>query len=337
MDETPPNRDPVFDEGDNATRTLAENAVTGENVGLPLTATDPDEDTLTYTLSGADAGSFDLNAATGQLSAREGATYDYEAKQTYAVTVTAEDPEGASASIHVTVTLTDVVESTSVALTSLSLDGIALDFASERTEYLVQVAHGVAQTAVRATAGAGGTGVRITVNGAAVEPGAAIPLAVGGNVITVAAVAAGGVVGPLYTVMVTRSAESDTTTASHRWNISLAPASGVRPTDGQTTIAVRVTVECNGSSLITEARCPFEAGSVTFQIQADGSETGEATHRDDFGGPRKPFEVRHGGLDYVIQLNLRPGSGDAEYVPFVLMEEGVGQVAEARFQINPAP
>ena len=264
-------------------------------------------------------------------------TYDYEAKQTYAVTVTAEDPDGASASIHVTVSLTDVLESTSVALTSLSLDGIALDFASERTEYLVQVAHGVAQTAVRATAGAGGTGVRITVNGTAVEPGAAIPLAVGGNVITVAAVAAGGGVGPLYTVTVTRSAVPDTTTASHRWNISLVPASGVRPTDGQTAIAVRVIVECNGSSYITKARCPFEAGSVTFQIQADGSETGEATHRDDFGGPRKPFEVRHGVLDYVIHLNLRPGSGDAEYVPFVLMQEGVGRVAEARFQINPAP
>ena len=73
VDETPPNQAPVFDEGTGATRTLAENAVAGENVGLPLTATDPDEDTLTYTLSGADAGSFDLNAATGQLTTRDGA------------------------------------------------------------------------------------------------------------------------------------------------------------------------------------------------------------------------------------------------------------------------
>ncbi len=150
-----------------------------------------------------------------------------------------------------------VLESTSVALTSLSLDDFALDFTSERTERLVQVAHGVAETAVRATAGAGGTGVRITADGAAVEPGAAIPLAAGGH---------------LDTVTVTRSAVPDTTTASHRWNISLVPASGVRPTEGRTATAVRVIVECNGSSLITKARCPFEAGSATFQIQADGSE-----------------------------------------------------------------
>ena len=110
VEEAAPNQAPVFDEGDGATRTLAENTAAGENVGAPMTATDPDDDTLLYTLSGADAGSFDLNAATGQLTTREGVTYDYESKSTYAVTVTAEDPEDASASINVTVSLTDVEE-----------------------------------------------------------------------------------------------------------------------------------------------------------------------------------------------------------------------------------
>ena len=110
VEEAAPNQAPVFDEGDGATRTLAENTAAGVNVGLPLTATNPDDDTLTYSLSSDDAGSFDLNAATGQLTTKEGVTYDYEAKQTYAVTVTAEDPEGASASINVTVSLTDVEE-----------------------------------------------------------------------------------------------------------------------------------------------------------------------------------------------------------------------------------
>ena len=104
------NDPPVFDEGDSATRSLAENSGAGVNVGLPLTATDQDEDILTYTMSGADAGSFDLNAATGQLTTVAGVPYDYEAKQTYAVTVTAEDPEGGSASISVTVSLTDLEE-----------------------------------------------------------------------------------------------------------------------------------------------------------------------------------------------------------------------------------
>ncbi len=112
VEETPPNRDPVFNEGDSATRTLAENTAGGENVGLPLTATDPDEDTLTYSLTGEDADSFGIESATGQLVTKEGVAYDYEAKSTYAVTVTAEDPEGGSASIDVTVNLTDVDEPT---------------------------------------------------------------------------------------------------------------------------------------------------------------------------------------------------------------------------------
>ena len=90
------NAPPVFDAGPSAAFSMAENSPAGTSVGLPLTATDPDDDTLTYSLSGADAGSFDLNAATGQLTTKEGVTYDYEAKQTYAVTVTAEGPEGPS-------------------------------------------------------------------------------------------------------------------------------------------------------------------------------------------------------------------------------------------------
>ena len=122
VEEAVPNQAPIFDEGDGATRTLAENTAAGENVGLPLTATDPDEDTLTYTLSGADDGSFDLNAATGQLTTVAGVTYDYETKASYAVTVTAEDPEGASASISVTVSLTDVDETLPVTSCFTNLD-----------------------------------------------------------------------------------------------------------------------------------------------------------------------------------------------------------------------
>ncbi len=107
---TDANDPPVFDEGTGATRSLAENTAAGENIGAPLTARDQDGDTLTYTLSGADAGSFDLNAATGQLTIRESVTYDYEAKQTYSLSVTSEDPEGARAFIDVTVNLVESQE-----------------------------------------------------------------------------------------------------------------------------------------------------------------------------------------------------------------------------------
>ena len=76
-------------------------------MGLPLTATDPDSDALTYSLSDTDAASFDIEVATGQLTTREGVSHDYETKASYAVTVEASDGNGASASISVTVNLTD--------------------------------------------------------------------------------------------------------------------------------------------------------------------------------------------------------------------------------------
>ena len=217
-------------------------------------------------------------------------------------------------------------------LTGVSLDGIPLEFTPDRTEYLVQVAHEVAQTAVRSAEGAV---LQIAANGGRAEVGETIPLKVGGNVINIARSSAGSTE-RIYTVTITRAAPTspDAEPSANEWSIHLDPASGVRPANGQTAVDVRVTVRCNGSSLMTEANCPFEPGSVTFQIQADGSEPGEATHRTDFGGPRKPFVVQQGPQNYVVRLNLRPGSGDAEYVPFVLMVNGE-QVAEARFQITP--
>ncbi len=104
------NKAPVFIEGGSATREVAENSPAGTNVGTPLTATDPDGNTLTYSLSGDDAASFGIDAATGQLTTVSGVTYDYETKSTYAVTVTAtvtgEESDSLSASIAVTVSLT---------------------------------------------------------------------------------------------------------------------------------------------------------------------------------------------------------------------------------------
>ncbi len=105
------NEAPVFNEGDTATREVAENSAAGVNVGAAVTATDPDAgDTLTYSLSGTDSASFGINTETGQLLTIEGVTYDYETQAIYSVTVEATDPDGASASIAVTVNLGDVNE-----------------------------------------------------------------------------------------------------------------------------------------------------------------------------------------------------------------------------------
>ncbi len=57
--------------------------------GEPVSAADPDGDTLTYSLSGGDAGSFEIDASTGQLWSK--APLDYEAKSTYTVVVSVRD------------------------------------------------------------------------------------------------------------------------------------------------------------------------------------------------------------------------------------------------------
>ena len=73
------NRPPLFLEGVEATRSLAENSAADVKVGLPVLACDPDGDPLLYKwLDGADAAAFALDEDTGQLTTVSGVTYDYE-------------------------------------------------------------------------------------------------------------------------------------------------------------------------------------------------------------------------------------------------------------------
>ena len=57
---------------------------------------DSDDTTLTYGLSGTDAASFAIDAATGQLKTKEGVTYNHEVKATYSVKVTVSDGKDAA-------------------------------------------------------------------------------------------------------------------------------------------------------------------------------------------------------------------------------------------------
>ena len=117
-DDESANGSPVFAAAA-ATRAVAENAPAGTAVGAPVTATDPDGDALTYTLSGAHASLFTVDAATGQLEVGADAELDFEgAVMRHAVTVEASDgKDGAGradaavdAAIAVTVNVTDVAE-----------------------------------------------------------------------------------------------------------------------------------------------------------------------------------------------------------------------------------
>ena len=114
---TEPNSAPAFS-ADTATRSVDENTAPKANIGSPVTATDADSDTLTYSLSGTDADSFDIVASSGQLQTK--GLLDYEAeKNSYTVVVTATDPSGAADTIEVTITVENVDEPGTVKLSSV--------------------------------------------------------------------------------------------------------------------------------------------------------------------------------------------------------------------------
>ena len=102
--------------GQTATRSIGENTAAGENIGDPITATDDDDATLTYTLGGTDAASFDIVEETGQLQTKD--LLDHETTPSYTVTVSVSDGKDASGTtdtaaddeIRVTITVTTVNE-----------------------------------------------------------------------------------------------------------------------------------------------------------------------------------------------------------------------------------
>ena len=90
-------------------RSVAENAGEGEAVGDPVAAASPEDGALTYVLGGADAALFAIDADTGQIRVGAGTALDYEADENvYEATVIATDSSGASATIAVTITVTNV-------------------------------------------------------------------------------------------------------------------------------------------------------------------------------------------------------------------------------------
>ena len=134
------NTKPYFS-SDTATRTLPENSAAGVNVvGGEVTATDDNvandfsRDTLTYTLTGTDAGSFEIDAIDAtdegvdqgvQIKTKTGTSHNFNfeaTKKIYTVTVNVRDSKDSAGyadtevddTIVVTITLTNVNEAPSV-------------------------------------------------------------------------------------------------------------------------------------------------------------------------------------------------------------------------------
>ena len=100
-----PNALPVFAEN-SYSRSVSETASVGSNVGLPITADDADQDTLSYALSETNSEHFSVSA-TGQITVAS--ALDYETTPSYSLTITASDGNGATDTATVSIKVVDIV------------------------------------------------------------------------------------------------------------------------------------------------------------------------------------------------------------------------------------
>ena len=119
------NSPPSFGSDDHVAIIVEENTLGGAPVGTPLTATDPDGDTLSYSLSGTGASYFVIDGSTGQITVASGATLDYETGSAqYTVVVSVHDGKDANGnadttiddSIEVTIVVNNVDEAGTVSV-----------------------------------------------------------------------------------------------------------------------------------------------------------------------------------------------------------------------------
>ncbi|MCY4058183.1 MAG: fibronectin type III domain-containing protein, partial [Gammaproteobacteria bacterium] len=98
---------PTFDDGDETTLSIAENHADTATVGRAA-ATDADRDTLTYSLVGADAGTFTIDG-NGDIKVVAGTTLDFETRSSYSVTAQVTDGKDPSGGDEATATTDDEI------------------------------------------------------------------------------------------------------------------------------------------------------------------------------------------------------------------------------------
>ena len=107
------------------TFSVTENAKSG-TVGT-VTATDPDGQSVTYSVGGTDAAEFNedftLNFATGEIRVKASGSIDYESKSSYSITITARDTADVTASVAVTINVDNADDPGIVILSSGTSSG----------------------------------------------------------------------------------------------------------------------------------------------------------------------------------------------------------------------
>ena len=101
------NRRPLFPSTETGQRTVPENTRANVNIGAPVAADDPENDRLTYTLTGTDAAAFTIVGTTGQIRVKD--DLDFETKASYSVTVEVHDGRDGSGNTSTTIDDTQAV------------------------------------------------------------------------------------------------------------------------------------------------------------------------------------------------------------------------------------
>ena len=191
---------------DTAARSVPENSASGTNVGTPVTATDDDGDTLSYSITGDNPEGFTVTAA-GQI--QTGRELDHESTASHTITLQAEDPGGLADTVQVTISVTDVNDpprfpSPSAAftvhdetaaganvgtpVTATDQDGDTLTYTLgglDAVTFTIGSSSGQLAVAAGTTIGAAGSSYGVTVT-ARDQPGATVTIPVTVNVISYA-------------------------------------------------------------------------------------------------------------------------------------------------------
>ena len=118
------NRRPRFPSTETGQRTVPENSRAGANIGAPVAADDPENERLTYTLTGLEAAPFTIVETTGQIRVMD--NLDFETEHSYSFTVEVHDGLDGSGNTSttiddtqaVTITVENVEEPGTVTLTT---------------------------------------------------------------------------------------------------------------------------------------------------------------------------------------------------------------------------